>query len=107
MPKNLSLAYFKLKKSLERDVRTFWSIAITSQFTLSVLSEFEQSKKITEVAKKGPPYSYVDLSCEEFGKGLRPAIEFSRENAIVNMVTAFEVYLFEIHSRILMLIKFA
>lgn len=46
--KKYSLAFFKLKKSLEKDVRIFWSLAISQEFAHSTLSTFDLTKRITE-----------------------------------------------------------
>ena len=100
MSQKYSLAFFKLKKSLERDVRTFWSLCISQEFAQSSLKEFDQSKRITEVTSNKPPFSFVDLKCDEIRKALLLAMNFSRENALVNLVTDFEVYLFETHVRV-------
>jgi len=98
-----SLPYFKFRKSLEREIRDYWSIAIAADFSNSWLNQFDSEKRITQVAENIPPYSYVDIKCSDYVKQLSTVIEHSRENALVNFITAFEVYLFEILSRIVYL----
>lgn len=98
-----SLAFFKFKKSLEREIRNYWSISSTTEFTNSWLQQFDQQKRITEVAQNIAPFSYVDIKCSDFITQLSTVVDYSRENSLVNFITAFEVYLFEILSRIIYL----
>ncbi len=95
-----SLAFFKFRKSIEREIRNYWSVAISADLSDRWLSQFEAEKRITELTENAPPFSYVDIKSSEFTRRLPTAIEYGRENAVVNFITAFEVYLFEILSRI-------
>jgi hypothetical protein len=47
------------------------------------------------------PFSYVDIPIEEFVSYLPAIVANARENAVVNFITSFEVYLFDIMARML------
>jgi hypothetical protein len=96
-----SLAFFKFKKSLEREIRNYWSIAIATEFSNNWLQNLDQQQRITQIAQNVAPFSYVDIKSSDYIKHLPTVVEYSRENALVNFITAFEVYLFEILSRII------
>lgn len=98
-----SLAFFKFKKSLEREVRNFWSISVASEFSKSWLNQFDQKTRLTDIANEKSPFSSINIPCEEYISQLPTVIEHSRENSLINIITTFEVYLFEILSRIIYL----
>lgn len=98
-----SLSYFKFQKSLEKEIRNYWSTSITVEFSKEWLSQYDTSKTITKIGTNSPPYSYVDISSSEFIQNFPTLIEHARENALVNFITAFEVYLFDSLCRILFL----
>lgn len=98
-----SIAYFKFRKSLEVEIRNYWSIASSIEYSNKWLEQFDQGKKTTEVASNVSPFSYVSIDCGDFIKQMPFVLQFTRENALVNFITAFEVYLFDIHSRIIYL----
>jgi hypothetical protein len=98
-----SLAFLKFRKSLESEIRNYWSGKITTDFSSKWTTQFDLQKRITQIASNDPPFSYLDIKGSEFISQLPTVVEYNRENALVNFVTAFEVYLFEILSRIIYL----
>lgn len=98
-----SLAFFKFKKSLEREIRNYWSIASAAEFSKYLLQGYDPHKRITEVASDNFPFKAVDIRCDDFISQIPIVVEYARENSVVNFITAFEVYLFEILSRIIYL----
>ena len=84
---------------MEREIRNYWSISIATEFSNSWLQQFDHQKRITQVSQNIAPFSYVDIKCSNFISQLATVVEYSRENSLVNFITAFEVYLFEILSR--------
>lgn len=95
-----SIAFFKFRKSLERDIRSYWTIAVATELSNTFLQQFDQDRRITQVARNVRPFTQVDIPCRVFITHLPIVVEHSRENALVNFITAFEVYLFEILARI-------
>jgi hypothetical protein len=98
-----SLPFFKFRKSLEREIRSFWSIAVSAEFSKNWLSQFNQDDTINQVAGNIPPFSYVNVGCKDFIEYNHVVLEYARENAVVNFITAFEVYLLEILGRMIYL----
>lgn len=96
-----SIAFFKFKKALEREIRNYWTIAASFEFANSLMNSHPPKTLITEIGRNTSPFSYVVVEKEVFQLELPQVLSNARENALVNFVTAFEVYLYEIMARII------
>ena len=97
-----SLAFYKFKKNIEIEIRTYWGLATIKEFSSQYLKNIPNQSIVTIGGNK-PPFTYVDIPKNQFLTESNRFIENARENTLVNIVTTFEVYLNDILSRIIFL----
>ena len=90
-----SLAYFKFVKTIEEEIRSYWAISSMREFSIVHLHNFGDLSMM-QIGGNKAPFSYIDIPKKEFISFSQFVIENARENALLNFITAFEVYLNEI-----------
>jgi len=98
-----SIAYLKFRTLLEEEIRTFWHLRTSLEYSQRWLNEIKTP--IASLSKypgdNVKPFTYIDISPQEY-KNNQPQVESRiRENALVSFVTAFECYLLELLQRVL------
>jgi len=67
---SVSLPFFKLQRSLEKEIQNFWGIAVASEFSKAWIDQNKVGDaKLTSYFGHISPYSYVDISGNQFKKG--------------------------------------
>lgn len=97
-----SLAYFKFVKTIEEEIRSYWAIVTMCEFSQAYLNNYDNTS-LAIIGGNKAPFSYIDIPKSDFLSFSKLAIENARENALLNFITAFEVYLNEIYERIIFL----
>lgn len=95
-----SLTYFKFVKTIEEEIRSYWAISTMSEFCIAYLHNFD-NLSLVKIGGNKAPFSYIDIPQSEFISFSKFAIENARENALLNFITSFEVYLNETYERII------
>jgi len=102
-----SLAQQHFRRSIEAEIRNHWLIKTSVIYTKrwwEKIGEGEMPVRITEFPGDNiNPFNSIDISPAEYLESISKTEKFTEENSIVNFITAFEVYLFDITKRILFL----
>lgn len=102
-----SLAYQHFIRSLESEIRNHWLITTSLIYTKrwwENIKEEDLPERITEYpGDKKNPFNSIDLAPAEYLENIRHTEVYTIENSIVNFITSFEVYLFQLTNRIIYL----
>jgi hypothetical protein len=102
-----SLSYLNFKINLEQEIRNYWHIRCSLIYTERKWQDLGEENWPSRITQQNgddrSPFKNIDLSPKDFLDNNKFVIEHSRENAIVNFVTAFEVYLSDLTSRLIFL----
>lgn len=98
-----SLAFYKFEKTIEEEIRTYWAIISMAHFSSIYLTSQPKEKYIDEIGGKYEPFTYISIPIAEFLKTQDIYLNNIRENTLVNIITAFEVYLNDIYTRMIYL----
>ena len=94
-----SLSYYKFIRFSEEEIRTYWGLSTMREFGERYLSQLE-NRSIVELGGSTQPFTYIDIPKNDLVKYSKGWIEHARENAILNIITALEVYFYDILSRV-------
>lgn len=102
-----SLAFQKFTKTIENQIRSYWQIQTSLSYTERWWALVPASD-IPKTLSKYPgdsksPFTSIDIAPVDYLNNIPNVLLLNRENSIVNFVTAFEVYLFDILKRIFFL----
>jgi len=102
-----SLAFQKFTKTIETEIRNYWQIntaLVYSKRWWELLKPEDTPKTITKYpGDNKSPFSSIDITPKEYLDNISRVVELARENSIINFITAFEVYLYDITKRIVYL----
>mgnify|MGYP006273109295 CR=1 FL=1 len=102
-----SLAFAKYHHNLSIELSNYWKICCALNYSnrwVDSLSEEFKSKKTTDFpGDTGKPFSYLSIPFNEWSKENSRTIEYIRENTVLNIITLFEVYLYDILIRMIYL----
>ncbi|KMQ64754.1 hypothetical protein ACM46_10995 [Chryseobacterium angstadtii] len=102
-----SLALQKFKKTIEFHIRNYWQTQtslIYSERWLETLTDGKLPKTLAAYPGDNKrPFKSIDISPEKFIANFKNLENAVKENSIINIITAFEVYLFDIVKRIFFL----
>lgn len=92
-----SLAFVQLRIQLFKEVRAFWYINNSIHYAEKWLRDKTEGNLDVRLGMldggNDHPYSNLNISFREYLRTKDDILEFSRQNAIINLVTAFEEYL--------------
>ncbi|MCB0755407.1 MAG: hypothetical protein H6603_06625 [Flavobacteriales bacterium] len=92
---------------MESEIRNHWLITTSLVYTKrwwDTIQEVDLPKRITEYpGDKRNPFNSIDLPPKEYLENIRHTEVYTIENSIVNFITSFEVYLFQLTNRIIYL----
>lgn len=98
-----SLTFVKFKISLQNEIRLFWHILASQEFSkrwlLAIPTPPAQLSKYP--GDDCNPFKSIDLSVPDFISHTAAVSAAVRENSIVSFITAFEFYLFEMLERLI------
>jgi hypothetical protein len=108
MPKyGSSLAFAKFQSGLEQEIASYWhvhtALIYSERWWNEQLSQFSPSRITQYGSDECAPFQSIDISPAEYINRKDQVIEKARENAVVNFVTSFEVYLYDIIQRLIFL----
>lgn len=98
-----SLAFVKFKKSLETEIRMFWHILVSLEYSSRWWDGVVEKPARLSLypGDNMQPFNCIDVPVEDFLDGIEMTRSSTRENAIVSFVTAFEFYLLETMERMI------
>ncbi|MCC4212960.1 hypothetical protein [Leeuwenhoekiella parthenopeia] len=103
--KSLALQHFY--KSIEAEIRNYWQIntsLIYSERWWKTIPEIDLPARITLYPGDNKiPFTSIDLPPKTYLENHNSVLQITRENSIVNFITVFEVYLFNIVKRMMYL----
>ena len=102
-----SLALQKFIKILEGQIRNYWQIQTAIIYSQRWWGTIPAANLPQTLAKypgdSGMPFSSIDISPEQFLHNASNVQTLNLDNSIVNIITEFEVYLFDIVKRLIYL----
>lgn len=102
-----SLAQQHFIRSIESEIRNHWLIITSLIYTQRWWSNIDDTDLPIRISEypgdKRNPFNSIDLPPKDYLESITNTEIFTRENSIVNFITAFEVYLYDITQRILFL----
>lgn len=98
-----SIAYLKFKTLLEQEIRTFWHLLTSLEYSERWLATNNPSRLTLHPGDNRYPFKAIDISPGEFLAEQIAVASHLRENTLVSFVTTFECYLSELLERVLYL----
>jgi hypothetical protein len=102
-----SLAFQHFQKSIEAEIRNYWqintSLIYASRWWNNIPSTEWPARISLYPGDTKNPFNSIDLPPQTYLDNQAHVISLTRENAILNFITAFEVYLYNIVKRIIFL----
>lgn len=98
-----SIAYLKFKVLLEQEIRTFWHLLASLEYSERWLTANNPARLTLFPGDNKYPFRAIDISPSEFLAEQMDVASHLRENTLVSFVTTFECYLSELLERVLYL----
>jgi hypothetical protein len=98
-----SIAYLKFKVLLEQEIRTFWHLLASLEYSERWLVANNPARLTLYPGDSKYPFKAIDISPGEFLAEQADVASHLRENTLVSFVTTFECYLSELLERVLYL----
>lgn len=98
-----TIAFLKFKVLLEQEIRTFWHLLTSLEYSERWLSANQPLTLTLHPGDNRYPFRAIDISPEAFISEQIAVGSHLRENTLVNFVTTFECYLSELLERMLYL----
>lgn len=98
-----SISYLKFKTLLEQEIRTFWHLLTSLEYSERWLASNNAPRLTLNPGDDRYPFKAIDISPAEFLKEQPEVTSHLRENTLVSFVTTFECYLSELLERVLYL----
>jgi hypothetical protein len=93
---SFTLSFFKFKKSLEQEIRIFWTNQVAFRLSENTFDEsLPENLKLTKIWGVASPFSYLDISIPELKEQLKQGKNFTMQNLIVSFTMVFEQFLFD------------
>lgn len=97
-----SLAYFKLVKNIENEIRTYWGLAAMREFGTKYLNTCDDLS-VVEIGGATMPYTYIDIPKKDMILQSKIFVDNIKSNTLLNLVISLEVYFNDIISRLIYL----
>jgi hypothetical protein len=101
--RGISLAHLKFRRRHEHEMRVYWHVAAGAEYAKRYWDNIGNANWPKTLAlqpgDKGPPFSFVDLEPSVYLAHGSDVLSSVAGNALVSLVTAFEVYLFDVVQR--------
>jgi len=98
-----TIAFFKFKALLELELRSFWHLLTSLEYAERWLSSLPSQPHRLDLypGDQGYPFCSISIPPSEFVDEKPMVKSFVHENALVNFVTTFECYLFDLMERLI------
>lgn len=98
-----SIAFLKFKKTIELEIRSFWHLLSALEISDREVIKYKSPLITGEPGNSGYPFKAISIAPRDYVKESKIIAGHVRENSLVNFITIFESYLFEIMERIIYL----
>lgn len=103
--KSLALQHFY--KSIEAEIRNYWQINTSLIYSERWWNGIEQTEIPSRITlypgDNKTPFTSIDLPPQKYLENHKSVLQLTRENSVVNFITVFEVYLYNIIKRMIFL----